>query len=153
VVPPRASPHTTPSLSATPAPRPSSRHVRSEKLTKRVFLSSPTTPVARHSRLESPPPHVMAEIDLKLLMTQLEYHRSEVPTDPLFPVTAFVAHYWAHHTQYMDWMRDHGSDSWTGDIGAMSGGSGDERQRRRGAEGKRDDEALNEAGRGNESDE
>jgi len=118
--------------------------VRTEKLTKRDAPSSPTTPVARHPRPESPPPHVIAEIDLKLLMAQLEYHRSDLPTEPLFPVTAYMAHYWAHHTQYMDWMREQGRESWTGDVIALSGGSGGERQRRRGAERERDAEELDE---------
>jgi hypothetical protein len=95
--------------------------------------ASPTPPVDRprvSHRHPSPPPHVIAEIDLKLLMTELEYRRSDLPTEPLFPVTAYIAHYWAHHTLYMDWMRDHRSDSWTGDISAMSGGSGGDRPSR-----------------------
>jgi hypothetical protein len=56
----------------------------------------------------------------------------------------------------MDWMREHGRDSWTGDIGAMSGGSGDNRPREQGTERNRDDEGLNQGGeeeQGNESDE
>jgi len=64
-----------------------------------------------------------------------------------------MAHYWAHHTQYMDWIREQGWGSWTGDVSVLSGGSGGERQRRRGAERERNDEGLNEKGRSNESDE
>jgi hypothetical protein len=118
---------------------------------------SPTPPVARPrvSGLHhpSPPPHIIAEIDLKLLMTQLKYHRSDTPTELLFPVTAYVAHYWAHHTQYMDWLREQGRDSWTGDIGAMSGGSGGDRPSRRDVGRNRYAAGLIEEGRSDESEE
>ena len=36
-------------------------------------------------------------------MAQLEFHRAGLSSDSLFPVTAYVAHYWAHHTRYTDW--------------------------------------------------
>jgi hypothetical protein len=44
----------------------------------------------------------------------------------------------------MDWMREHGRDSWTGDVGATSGGSAGEKQRRRDSERNRNDEELDE---------
>ena len=60
-------------------------------------------------------------------MAQLEFYRADLSSDSLFPVTAYVARYWAHHTPYTDWMREHGKGqgaSWTCDVAAMAGGSG-----------------------------
>jgi hypothetical protein len=120
---------------------------------------SPTPPVARprvsSSRHPSPPPHVIAEIDLKLLMTQLEYHRSDLPTEPLFPVTAYVAHYWAHHTQYTVHGLDAGAraGSWTGDVGAVPGGSEGDRPSRRDVGRNRYAAGLVKEGRSDESEE
>jgi len=59
-------------------------------------------------------------------MAQLEFHWADLSSDSLFPMTAYVAHYWTHHTQYTDWMREQGigeGASWTGDVAAMAGGS------------------------------
>lgn len=46
----------------------------------------------------------------------------------------------------MDWMRERGRESWTGDVSALSGGSGGDRIRRGDVDRNRYDAGLNEEG-------